>query len=97
MSTFMSLDLSSSGADGGTSEVKEEEVREASGGMPWGGLTMPEWKDKILINALSIWVVGRETDKLVNELRKSNKANYINRCIPGREAAACCSVTSSPA
>lgn len=58
----MSFDLSSSGADGGTSEV-EEEVREASGGMSWGGLTMSEWKeDKILINALSLWVVGRETD-----------------------------------
>lgn len=72
----MSLDLSSSGANGGTSEVEEEEVREASGGMPGRGLTMPELEeDKILINALSLGMVGRETDKLVKELRKSNTVN----------------------
>ena len=53
MSTLVSLDLSSSWADGRRSEVELEEVREASGGMPWDdGST--EWKnDKILINAHS--------------------------------------------
>ena len=55
---FISLDLSSSGTGVGRSEVELAEVREASGGMPWGDFNARSKKNKILINAIPLIIMG---------------------------------------